>query len=109
MLANADAATFNLLRRGWFIPSDNIEGIAADYPEHRPGTSSTTTSLGPTPRLTGKGPSRFCTRWVERWRPKALVVELVWEANTGCRRVTDARSGRLPLILMRSREACCLM
>ena len=31
LLANADAATFNLLRRGWFIPSDNIEGIAADY------------------------------------------------------------------------------
>jgi hypothetical protein len=23
LLANADAATFNLLRRGWFIPSDN--------------------------------------------------------------------------------------
>jgi hypothetical protein len=28
LLANADAATFNLLRRGWFIPSDNICRIA---------------------------------------------------------------------------------
>jgi hypothetical protein len=25
LLANADAATFNLLRRGWSIPSDNID------------------------------------------------------------------------------------
>jgi len=27
LLANADAATFNLLRRGWSIPSDNIDRI----------------------------------------------------------------------------------
>jgi hypothetical protein len=27
LLANADAATFNLLRRGWFIPADNIGRI----------------------------------------------------------------------------------
>ena len=55
LLANADPATFNLLRKGWFIPSDNIEGIAADYPEDRPGNSSTTTSLGPTPRADREG------------------------------------------------------
>jgi hypothetical protein len=27
LLANADAASFNLLRRGWFIPSDSIGRI----------------------------------------------------------------------------------
>jgi len=27
LLANADAATFNLLRRSWFIPADNIGRI----------------------------------------------------------------------------------
>jgi hypothetical protein len=27
LLTNADAATFNLLRRSWFIPSDNIGRI----------------------------------------------------------------------------------
>jgi hypothetical protein len=30
LLANADAATFNLLRRGWFIPSDNIGRIVTN-------------------------------------------------------------------------------
>jgi hypothetical protein len=39
---------------------------------------------------------------------KALVAELVWEANTGS--VRDRRTvGELSPILMRSRETCCLM
>jgi hypothetical protein len=39
---------------------------------------------------------------------KALVAELVWEANTGSAR--DRRTvGELSPILMRSRETCCLM
>jgi hypothetical protein len=44
------------------LVADLQEGIAAYYPERRPGTSSTTTSFGPTPRVTRNGPSRFCTR-----------------------------------------------
>jgi hypothetical protein len=36
LLANADAATFNLLRRGWFIPSDNIEGHYGGLPRTPP-------------------------------------------------------------------------
>jgi hypothetical protein len=44
LLANADAATFNLLGSGWFIPSDNIDRIVdSTLPrrsEARPATAT---------------------------------------------------------------------